>query len=101
MEYKSPAFSDFRHLMDLWDEALEKEKNENEIETMLNSNHFVFFFKKGDKIFAGPEESRLTFANMKHPDDDTDEAWVKEASFSGIDLGKALEGERSESLFSE
>jgi hypothetical protein len=70
------------------------------IKTMIDTNDFVLFFKdKSGLIYAAPEESRLVFARMKTPDPD-DKNWVKDASFSGLNLNKALEGEKSENLFS-
>jgi len=95
---QSPGFSDFRSLMDLWDEQLEKQA-QDKIRSMLEVNGFVFFFKKDNELFAASEDSRLTFARMKNPDEDTDKDWGKDAAFKGISLTSALQGEKKESMF--
>lgn len=78
----SPYFSNFRELIDLWNEA-EPILN---LKTLLESNGLVLFFKKDNKIYGAPEQSRLTLARMKNPDDSGDEEWSKEANFSAYDL---------------
>jgi len=95
---QSPGFSDFRSLMDLWDEQLEKAERDK-IRSMLEVNGFVFFFKKGNEFYAAGEDSRLTFARMKNPDEETDEEWGKDAAFKGVSLNAALDGEKKLSLF--
>ena len=72
--------------------------NKEKIKAMLGTNDFVFFFEKNGEIYGSPEESRLMFARMKNPDPE-DNDWVKEANFSGLNLNKALKGEKTESLF--
>lgn len=98
MSDKSPGFSDFRSLMDLWDEQLAKQDRDR-IRAMLDSNGFVFFFKKEGEFYAAGEDSRLTFARMKNPDEEADEEWGKDAAFKGISLNAALEGEKRVSMF--
>jgi hypothetical protein len=66
---------------------------------MLGANDFVLFFTKDKTIFGAPEESRLIFARMKKPDVD-DKKWVKDANFSALNLNNALEGLKTEVLFS-
>jgi hypothetical protein len=95
---QSPGFSDFRSLMDLWDEQLEKAERDK-IRAMLDSNGFVFFFKKDNEFFAAGEDSRLTFARMKNPDEETDKDWGKDAAFKGVSLNAALTGEKKLSMF--
>ena len=92
---QSLGFSNFRQLMTIWDEAVTADK----IHDMLEDNDFVVYFKKGDEIFATSEEGRLTFARMKHPDDDEPEGYMKEATFSVTNLSKAIEGEKAETVF--
>jgi hypothetical protein len=65
---------------------------------MGNAN-ISFFFKKGGEIFGAPEESRLAFARMKHPEPE-EKVWAKDANFSAIDLQKAIGGETTQRLFS-
>jgi len=95
---QSPGFSDFRSLMDLWDEQLEKSERDK-IRSMLEANGFVFFFKKANEFYAAGEDSRLTFARMKNPDEETDEDWGKDAAFKGVSLNAALNGEKKISMF--
>lgn len=95
----SLGFSDFRSLMDQWDEAVEKQEI-RDIKSMVEGNDFVLFFTKEGRIFGAPEESRLTFARMKVPDEEEDDPnWLKEATFMAINLSRALEGERAEAVF--
>ena len=88
----------FRELQRKWDEHLEKEKKKN-IETLLDGNHFVMFFKKDNAIYASGEDGRVAFARMKNPDEDSPKDWAKEATFSAIDLNQALIGQRSKHIF--
>lgn len=81
----------FRDLMDLWDEAADQ-MAKDQIKSILDGGDFVLFFKKGNELFAAPENSRVVFATMKHPDEETPKNWAKEANFSAMDLNKALEG---------
>jgi hypothetical protein len=72
--------------------------NKNQIKALLGDNNFVFFFEKNKEIFGAPEESRLIFARMKNPES-VDRTWVNDANFSGLNLNKALHGEKTENLF--
>ena len=91
--------SEMRNLLDLWEEAEKKERTLDQIKSMLEVNGFVLFFKLDNRLYAAPEESRLTFARMKNPDEETDDNWREEATFLAVDLDKALEGEKSERVF--
>ena len=93
----SPGFSDFRELIDKWDEAVDRQQ----IQDMIEGNNFVFFFKRKNEVFGAPEESRLTFAKMKTPDEDTPEEWAKDATFAAINFNRALQGERVKSIFGQ
>ena len=42
----SLGFSEFRHLMDLWDESLDKENYKSKVESLLDTNKLLLFFKK-------------------------------------------------------
>lgn len=95
----SLGFSSFRHLMDLWDEAVEQEKHADQIHAMIDGNGLIVFFYKDGEVFGAPEEGRLVFAKMKQPDEDTNSDWVKEASFTAFRLKDALEGREVASLF--
>jgi hypothetical protein len=79
-----------------WLESAEQE--DQSIQSMIDGNDFVLFFTKDNQIFAASEDGRLTFARMKHPDEE-DADWMKEASFGAVNLNQALEGRRSENIF--
>ena len=78
-------------------------KSENQMEKLASiiggEEPLVFFFKKGEEIYGGPEDSRLVFAKIKNPDDDDPEAWGKEAAFHAINLIKALKDQEEEKTF--
>lgn len=94
---QSLGFSDFRELLDRWDEAVDRQQ----IQDMIEGNNFVFFFKRKNEIFGAPEESRLIFAKMKNPDKEASEDWAKEATFAAINFDRALKGEKVKSVFGE
>ena len=89
MKEKSPAFSTFRELLDLWDGCVEKDK-------LADDESICFFFIHDDKVYGGTEEARLTFAMIKNPEKDDN---VKDASFSAINLEKAVNGQQEEKMF--
>lgn len=97
MNTKSPAFSSFRALMDIWDDGIKIYENEKKISQVMDE--YIFFFQKGKDIFGGTEDSRLVYARMKHPDDDGN--WADEADFSGFDLRAAMKGEKVQKLFNK
>jgi hypothetical protein len=96
MGHESLGFSAFRELLDQWDQHLEREN----LEQILHGGDISFFFTRGDEIFGAPEESRLTYARMKNPDEEDDEGWAKEASFAGVDIARAIKGETVQKVFS-
>jgi hypothetical protein len=87
----SPNFSNFRSLLDLWDNIKDKFNNK----CLLEDNNLIFFFKKDKVLYGASENSRLTFARMKNPDSDEKE-WSKDATFSAYSLE---EDKPSEILF--
>lgn len=80
----SPAFSNFRELMDKWD------KNSK----IFIENGLCLFFKKDGIIYGATETSRITYARMKNPESKEDRAWKKEASFTAYDLEKSEDKEK-------
>jgi hypothetical protein len=66
---------------------------------VLSDNEFSFYFRKGTDFFGAPEESRIVFARLKHPDKEEGKSWASEASFAGIDLNRAAKGETSQKVF--
>jgi len=91
----SLGFSNFRALLDRWDEHVSGEK----IQTIIEDNGFVLFLKKDDFIYATTEDGRLTFARMKNPDPDDPKGYMKSATFTATNLTKAIEGEEAQTVF--
>jgi hypothetical protein len=83
-------FSEFRSLMDKWDEA----------RRLMLEQDLCLFFRKEGKLYGATESGRITFARMKNPESAEDRAWMKDASFSAYDLEKAADGEDVASVFS-
>jgi hypothetical protein len=75
---------------------LEKAGN---IESIIDNNDLMLFFKTKNEYFGGTEESRVVFARMKNPTSDNPAAWRKEASFSALNISKAVQGEKLEQVF--
>ncbi len=98
---QSPAFSNFRHLMDKWDVQLAMEAEKISIGDHLDGQNLILFFKRGDDIFGAPEESRLVFAKLKSKDDDEDmpPTWRDEAKFIAMNLIQSLVGQPTENMF--
>ncbi len=95
---KSPAFSEFRNLMDTWDKQV---IHENTIDNFIDKNGLLLFFTKGKNCFGAPEQSRLIFAKLKSDDEDCEEdGWRDEASFAALNLQDALNGEEKQHIFS-
>jgi uncharacterized lipoprotein YehR (DUF1307 family) len=92
-------FSDtMKPFIKIW---LENEDNEKQIKTLLGGQEFVMFFQKGDSLYGGTEDTRLTFAKIKHPDEETSDEWVKDANFMAVNLTKSLKGTKVHNLFSK
>jgi len=87
----SPSFSKFRELMDKWDKTLQ----------ILSENDLCLFFKKDKDIYGATENSRITFARMKNPENKEDKEWKKEATFVAYDLGKTEGDNKSISVFND
>ena len=81
------TYSDFRLLMDQWDEFSEAE---DKINDLFGTNRLVVFFKKDDDFFGAPEESRIMFAKMKNNDDDISHV-RDELQFLAMNLARSLE----------
>lgn len=85
----SPAFSEFRELMDRWDASSH----------LFVENDLCMFFKKDGVLYGATESGRITFARMKNPESDEDLNWGKEATFSAYDLEKTASGNKTMSVF--
>lgn len=87
----SPGFSDFRQLMDKWDEAAK----------LFKESDLCLFFRKDGSLYGTTETGRITYARMKNPESKEDENWGKEATFAAYDLEKSADGKKSMSVFSK
>jgi hypothetical protein len=90
----SLGFSEFRNLLDTWDEAA----SDMRIRSLIDTNSLVLFIEKDKKIYGAPEASRLVFAQMKNPDEDAPEGWKEEANFTVFDLEEALKGRKIQAV---
>jgi len=88
---KSPAFSEFRSLMDLWDEATVSKKKKEKLQDLIQGNGLILFFKKEGTVYGAPEESRLAFARLKEDEFD--------GSFIAFKLADALKGKSVKAEF--
>lgn len=85
----SPWFSSFRQLMDTWDKSSK----------LFKESDLCLFFKKDGVLYGATENSRITFARMKNPESEEDNAWKKEATFTAYNLEKSAEGSKVKSVF--
>lgn len=101
--HRSPGFSEFRDLMDMWDIEIAESEYNNKIKSLVEGRGLILFFKKGDDIFGCDENSRVLFAKMKNPSNDEDlpKNWENDASFSANNLSRAIRGESTMSIFSK
>jgi hypothetical protein len=85
----TPAFSNFRELMDKWDKSFR----------LFKENDLCLFFKKDGVLYGATETSRITYARMRSPESKEDKAWKKEATFTAYDLEKSADGAKVKSIF--
>jgi hypothetical protein len=85
----SPGFSDFRDLMDKWDEAAR----------LFKESDLCLFFRKDGSLYGATETGRITYARMKNPESKEDVSWGNEATFAAYDLEKSADGKKSMSVF--
>ena len=95
---QSPSFSDFRHLMDIWDNCCFTEDAKSKVKMLLDGNDLLMFFIKDGQLFGCPEESRMTFARIKHPNKE-DPSDLKDARFIAASLYDALKGVQTRNMF--
>jgi len=94
----SPYGDEFRHLMNIWDkqrllEAIHEKKNK--IKAMIEGGPMILFLKHKDSgdIFGADEPSRVVFARMKNPDEDSPPEWADQANFMATNMCKLLNGD--------
>jgi hypothetical protein len=96
---ESPAFSSFRYLIDCWDSICAEKAQISLVHQLLDNQEFVFFFKFDDSVFGAPEESRIMYAKMKHPDEEMVGKWKREANFVAINLDEIIQGHGTQRVF--
>ena len=91
----SPAFSDFRGLMDRWDSLMSLNESKEAIEKILDKHEVILYFRIGNELFGAPEPSRLIFAKLKTEDEDDpmEPGFREEARFPAVNLIKCMDGE--------
>jgi hypothetical protein len=87
--------------MDIWDEYLFEQKTPMGLKTFLDSHGMILFFKKDKDYYGAGEDSRVIFARLKTPDEDTTDGWEDEASFLANNLTKMIHGEPCQHLFNK
>lgn len=80
-----------------------REDIENRVNTLLDNQDFIFFFKKENDLYGANEGARMVFAKLKEKTNNKEDPknWKKEASFMATNLTKAIQGENSKSVFSK
>jgi len=93
----SVGFSQFRHLMDVWDNYVFMENVEHEITKFLDHKQLLMFFRypegakddgKEAKLYGAAEDGRLGFARMKSPNPEDPEEY--QDNFTAYDLKSLL-----------
>lgn len=79
-----------------WAEIQEDKDLMSQIRQGIDQKGLCFFFLSPDGVFGGPEDSRMSFARMRHPDED--EADMA-SDFLGISLNDILTGGSTERVF--
>ena len=92
----SLGFSSFRQLLDQWDEVQVNTALIDQIRQAMDGHGLCFYFIKDDGVFGGPEDSRVSFARMKHPDP---EEGLEDGDFLGLGLDDILSGNIVQRLF--
>ncbi len=89
----SVQFSEFRNLMDVWDNYVFVETVHNELEKFLTHKEIIMYFlypvkhgkpQKKARLYGATEEGRLAFAKIKNPNDDDPEK--AQDNFQAFDL---------------
>lgn len=99
MESKNPLNSNNTH--SAWKNYLVEKESQENLKNYLDNQGLIIFFKKDGEIYGGNESARVVFARMKHPDEEYDKDWKKQASFSATNLEKLVQGEPSSHMFDQ
>lgn len=95
---ESLGFSTFRQLIDAWDEQVNQDQKEKQIRNLVDGQGLLLFFKFKGEVFGVGEDGRVVFARIKNPAKE-DKEWVKEASFSAINLTRTVADDKTSSIF--
>lgn len=76
-------------ILSIWEQRIEDE-NKSKILKFINSEDLTFFFQFEDEYYAASEDSRLTFAKLKVPDEDYHPSWDEEASFLAFNVTRGI-----------
>ncbi len=85
--------------MDQWNQSILEEEERNDIQHLIDSHGMILFFKKDKDYFGAGEDSRVVFARLKNPDEDTPSGWADEANFTAENLSKIMRGEPGQQVF--
>lgn len=80
---------------------IQQQLRSERLDELEGDEDMSFFFKKGDEIFGAPEESRVTFARLKNPDEDADKSWAADAAFYALSMDRKIEGEQAQRMFTK
>lgn len=76
-----------------------EDSTSNLLKQFIEQEQLVLFFKKNNEYFGAGEDSRVVFARLKNPDEDSNEGWEDEASFMAVNLSKLAGGHPVQSVF--
>jgi hypothetical protein len=89
-------------MMDRWDRVLAEEEHRDRVHALVTAPQWVLFFRKGEAVYAAPEESRVVFAKLKSRGDEDGSAWKKEADFMAVNLTSYMaDGRLSQSVLGQ
>ena len=90
------GFSEFRDWIELADNFMLESEVDSKIDSLIDEQGIILFFKKDDDVYGCSEDGRVVFARIKNPDEDLPSGWEDEASFSAFNLNKMVRGEPGE-----
>lgn len=96
----SLGFSDFRPLLDHWDQILFQENKKKQLDELFDKHDLTLFFKKDKQIYGCPEEGRVIFAKLKAGDNLSAMMIGKkeDVKFLAYNLSKAMYGNEDEAI---
>lgn len=98
----TPTGNDVKNWMKQWSFVLAEDIIRNQLNVLMDGQGLLIFFEFDKEIFGATEANRVTFAKMKSPspeDDEADDAWRKDAHFSALNLSRAITGKPMQQIF--